>query len=194
MNAKPINPILLSIPERFESNRLILRAPLQGDGIRVNEAIRESIEELRPWMLWAQEVPTLEESEVISREGHVRFIERSDLMLYLLHKETGHFIGSSGLHRIDWQARKFEIGYWVRTSCSGQGYITEAVASITQFAIQQLQANRIEIRCDSRNTRSIRVAERLGFTNEGFLRNEKCDVNGILRDTIIFAKIRGVEF
>ena len=194
MSTKHINPILLSIPERFESNRLILRAPLQGDGKRVNEAIKESIEELRPWMPWAQEVPTIEESEIVSREGHVRFIEHSDLMLYLFHKETGQFVGGSGLHRIDWQARKFEIGYWVRTSCGGQGYITEAVASITQFAIQQLQANRIEIRCDSRNTRSIRVAERLGFTNEGILRDEKCDVNGILRDTIIFAKIRGAEF
>lgn len=194
MSSERINPILLSIPEKFESDRLIIRAPLRGDGVRVNEAIKESIEELRPWMPWAQQVPTIEESEIVSREGYVRFAERSDLMLYLIHKKTNEFIGGSGLHRVDWQARKFEIGYWLRTSCCGQGYMTEAVARITQFAIQELQANRVEIRCDSRNSRSINVAERLDFTKEGILRGEKCDVNGLLRDTIIFAKIRGAEF
>ncbi|MNI91389.1 putative ribosomal N-acetyltransferase YdaF [compost metagenome] len=103
-------------------------------------------------------------------------------------------MGSSGLHRIDWQTRKFEIGYWVRTSCSRQGYISEAVAAIADYAIRELGANRIEIRCDSRNTQSARVAERLGFTLEGIIRNDKRDVAGTLRDTLLFSKVRGVEY
>lgn len=57
-----------------------------------------------------------------------------------------------------------------------------------------LQANRIEIRCDSRNVQSARVAERCGFTLEGILRNDKCDVEGLLRDTMIFSRVRGVEY
>ncbi|BBH20310.1 ribosomal-protein-serine acetyltransferase [Paenibacillus baekrokdamisoli] len=194
MKLENTNPLLLSIPDSFESNRLTIRAPIQGDGFRVNEAVKESIEELRPWMPWAQQIPTIEESEIVTRQGRIRYMEGSDLMLYLIEKKTSQIIGGSGLHRIDWQARKFEIGYWVRTSYRGQGFITEAVERITQFVIHELQANRIEIRCDSRNERSARVAERLGFTKEGMLRHEKCDVNGFLRDTLIFAKVRGVEF
>ena len=50
-----------------------------------------------------------------------------------------------------------EIGYWVRTSCSGQGYITEAVQEIARFAMEELQAERVEIRMSSRNTKSRRV-------------------------------------
>jgi RimJ/RimL family protein N-acetyltransferase len=188
------NPILLRIPESFESNRLLIRAPQWDDGQMVNEAIKESIEELRPWMPWAQQIPTLEESEIISRQGRVHYLERSDLRLYLIDKITGQFIGSSGLHRIDWDVRKFEIGYWVNTRFSGQGYVTEAVEAITSFAINELQANRIEIRCDSRNLRSARIAERLGFTKEGILRNDKLDVNGIVRDTVVFSKVRSAEF
>jgi RimJ/RimL family protein N-acetyltransferase len=194
MSSIASNPLLFSFPDRFESERLIIRSPLWGDGAMVNKAVIESIEELRPWMDWAQQVPTLEESEMISRQGNIHFLERSDLKLYLIQKSTGQFVGSSGLHRIDWQARKFEIGYWVNTPFSGQGYITEAVHSITSFAINELQANRIEIRCDSRNVRSIRVAEQAGFTLEGALRSEKCDVEGILRNTTIFSKVRGIEF
>ncbi|MBB6670428.1 GNAT family N-acetyltransferase [Cohnella nanjingensis] len=194
MESKAVNPLLLSIPEQFETERLVIRAPQWEDGELVNAAIRESVDELRPWMPWVQQVPTIEESMISSRQGRIHFLERSDLRLYLFHKTTGQFVGGSGLHRIDWEARKFEIGYWIRTSLNGQGYITEAVAGITEFAIQTLQANRIEIRCDARNGPSARVAERLGFTKEAVLRREKCDVNGELSDTFVFAKVRGTEY
>ncbi|MEK5234842.1 GNAT family N-acetyltransferase [Paenibacillus sp. FSL L8-0470] len=186
--------IMLSIPEGFESERLLIRAPHWGDGLAVNEAVKESIEELRPWMPWANKVPTVEESEASIRRSRLEFLERADLRLLLFLKETGEFIGSSGLHRIDWQSRKFEIGYWVHSAFARQGYITEAVDAITKYAIQELQANRIEIRCDSRNVQSARIAERSGFTLEGTLRNNKCDVTGTLRHTMIFAKVRGVEY
>lgn len=188
------NPLLLSIPESFESNRLLIRAPLWGDGIKLNEAVIESINELKPWMPWAQTIPTVEESEVVVRRARLKYLERTDLMLLLISKETGQLIGSSGLHRIDWQSRKFEIGYWVRSALSGKGYITEAADAITNFAVQELKANRVEIRCDSRNIRSARVAERLGYTLEGVLRNEKCAVDGSLRDTRVFSKVRDKEF
>lgn len=194
MPIHPIDPILLSMPESFESRRLLIRAALWGDGAAVNEAVRESTAELSPWMPWAQHIPSVEESEASIRKSRLQFLERKDIRLLLVNKKTGLLVGSSGLHRIDWQVRKFEIGYWVRTSCAGQGYITEAVRAIADFAVQELQAARLEIRCDSRNTQSARVAERAGFTLEGILRNDKLDVQGALRDTMIYSKVRGVEY
>jgi len=194
MGTTIIDPILLEIAESFESERLWIRAPLWGDGAAINEAVTESIEELRPWMPWAQNIPTIDESEANIRRSRLQFLERKDLRLLLVHKESGRLVGSSGLHRIDWQARKFEIGYWVRTSYEQQGYVTEAVNAITNYAIQELQANRIEIRCDSRNARSAKVAERAGYALEGILRNDAHDVDGSLRSTMIFAKVRGAEY
>lgn len=185
---------MLEFAEEFETERLIIRSPLWGDGEGMNSAIRESIEELRPWIPWAQHLPTIDESEENVRVARLKFLERSDLRLHIYHKETGEFIGGSGLHRMDWEARKFEIGYWIRTSQSGKGFMTEAVEGITNFAIGPLSANRIEIRCDVTNIRSARVAERLGFTLEGILRKEKCDVEGMLRNTMVFSKVRGYEF
>ncbi|WP_420852158.1 GNAT family N-acetyltransferase [Paenibacillus hamazuiensis] len=194
MNFIAGDPILFSIPESFESKRLLIRAPLWGDGEKVNEAIKESIEELRPWMPWAQNIPTVEQSEAEIRRSRLKFLERTDLRLLLFSKESGQFVGSSGLHRINWSARAFEIGYWVRSSMAGQGYITEAVRAITYFAAGGLQANRVEIRCDSRNKRSAGVAERLSFKLEGILRCHTLGADGELRDTMVFAKARGSEF
>lgn len=188
------NPLLLDVPESFESDRLLIRAPQPGDGAAVNEAIRESLSELKPWMPWAQQAPSVEESELNAREARLRYLDRTDLRLQLFSKRTGGFIGGSGLHRIDWQARKFEIGYWVRTSCAGQGYASEAARAIADFAASALGANRIEIRCDARNLRSARVAERLGFTLEGVLRDESLGTDGTLRSTKVFSIVRGIEF
>lgn len=162
------NPILLSFPDQFQTERLTIRAPQWGDGAAVNEAMRESANELRPWLPFARNLPTAEESEIRSRQARLKFLDRSDMMLYIFDTVSGEFVASSGLHRIDWDARRFEIGYWLRTSWTGKGIITEAVHGITDFAIQHLHANRVEIRCDSRNTRSAKVAERAGFTLEGF--------------------------
>lgn len=186
--------ILIDLPEVFETERLMVRAPRWGDGAVLNAAILESLDELRPWMPWAQAAPTLEESEENVRKARLSFLQRRDLRLPFFRKDNGAFVGSSGLHRIDWNAGKFEVGYWVRTSQSGRGFVTEAVAAITELAIHQLAANRVEIRCDARNLRSKRVAERTGFTLEGVLRSEKRDVAGALADTLVFAQIRGQEF
>lgn len=193
MRNEIMNPLLLDIPESFESERLLIRSPLAGDGAQLNEAVKESIRELRPWMPWAENIPSIDESEAVVRRARLRFLERSDFMLFLFLKETGQLIGSSGLHRIDWQSRKFEIGYWVRSAFSGNGYISEAADAITKFAVQEFKANRVEIRCDSRNIKSAGVAQRLGFTLEGILRYEKCAVDGSLRDTMVYSKVRGKE-
>lgn len=186
--------LMIDVPESFESERLLIRAPRRGDGAMVNEAIKESIEELRPWMPWADSAPTPEESEAELRGAIIRYMDRSDLRLLLFDKASGKLVGSSGMHRINWSARAFEIGYWLRSSCTGQGYMHEAVEAIAGVAVAELGANRIEIRCDSRNTASKRVAERAGFTLEGVLRQQERAVDGTLRDTMVFSKVRGIEF
>jgi RimJ/RimL family protein N-acetyltransferase len=84
---------------------------------------------------------------------------------------------------------RFEIGYWVRASLEGQGYITEAVNGITDFAFNVLGAMRVEIRCDARNTRSAAVAQRAGYVQEARMRCQRRDPFGELTDTLVFARI-----
>ena len=188
------NPILISFPESFETERLLIRAPQWGDGIFCNEAIVESLEQLKPWMPFAQTTPTVEQSEAYVRKARLNFLERTDLPLHLFDKHSGEFVGSSGLHRFDWDVRRFEIGYWLRTSRFGQGLMTEAVNGITDFAIQELKASRIEIHCNEMNRASARVAERAGFTLEGVLRKSAREQTGELANACVYAKVKGYEF
>jgi RimJ/RimL family protein N-acetyltransferase len=185
-----VNPVLLDIPDHLETARLHLRAPRPGDGAAVNEAIRESFPELHEWMPWAKEPPTVADSEEFVRRASASFQTRTDLPLLIFHKETGLFLGGTGLHRIHWDVPCFEIGYWVRTAHSGNGYVTEAVLGLTGFVFDVLGAQRVEIHCDERNVRSAAVARRAGYTLEVVLRNHRRHhVSGALRNTLIFARL-----
>lgn len=184
-----MNPLLIDIPDHFETERLLLRVPRAGDGAAVNAAVLESLDDLRVWMPWAQKAPTLDESEEHCRQAHARYLLREDIAIYLFLKD-GTFAGGSGLHRMDWDVPKFEIGYWLRTNLQGRGLMTEAVTAIANFAFDTLKAQRVEIRCDERNERSAAVARRAGFDLEACLRREARDCSGGLRDTLIFTRLR----
>ncbi len=54
-----MNPILIDFSESFESECLTIRAPRPGDGDEMNAAVRETFDDLKVWMPWAQEIPTL---------------------------------------------------------------------------------------------------------------------------------------
>ncbi|MCM3690531.1 GNAT family N-acetyltransferase [Neobacillus niacini] len=185
-----MKPSLKEFPEEFTTERLLIRKPLPGDGKAVYEAIQASLNELKPWMPWAHMNQTEQDVEANIRNSIAKFITREDLRLHLFNKETGEFIGSSGLHRINWDIPKFEIGYWIDTRFSGRGYISESTDAITKFAFAELNAKRVEIRCDSKNIKSRVIPEKLGFTLEGILKYDSISVaSKEPRDTCVFAKI-----
>ncbi len=185
--AEQPKPILRDFPDQLETERLIIRVPRPGDGAPGNAAIRESAAELQAWMPWANPLPAPEDTEEVYRQMAAQWLTRESLPFILLRKDDGLFVGGSGLMCRDWTVPFFEIGYWVRTSLQGQGYVTEAVQAQTQFALDVLGARRIEIRMDTRNDRSKAVAERAGYTFEGRLRHFMRAADGTLADMLIYA-------
>ena len=183
-----MNPILIDVPEIFESERLTIRAPKPGDGAELHTAVEETYDDLKAWMPWAKERQTVEDLETFVRNSCAEFISRKNLFMLLFLKGTGTLVGGSGLHGINWNIPCFEIGYWCRERFQGQGYITESTAAITKFAFETLGAKRVEIRCDSQNVKSRRVPERLGFRLEATLKNSVLSTSGEVRDGLIFAK------
>lgn len=162
----PVKHILLNFPDHFSTARLDLRAPRAGDGAELNAAVHESWDELTPWLPWAAKLPTVEESEAVMRDAAAKWLRREELWMLVFLKGTQTLVASSGLMRIDWSVPMFEIGYWVRKGYAGQGYVTEAVRGLADFAVSELGAKRVHLHLDTRNERSRRVAESAGFRHE----------------------------
>lgn len=186
-----MNPVLLEVPPVLETERLVLRMPQPGDGRSENAAIKASLSELKPWLGFAQNDPSVEDTETNTREAHAKFLTRESLRYLIFRKDTNEFVGSTGFHNIEWSVPKFEIGYWIDTRMSGHGYMMEAVGKLTDFALTELKGKRVEIRCESTNGRSRRIPERLGYILEGILRNEDLSVDGErLTDTCVYGKYK----
>ena len=183
-------PTAIELPERLVGRRVLVRPYEISDAAAVREAVEESREQLRPWMPWWDTHRTIEESVDFCARSKARWLLRENMNLGVWERETGRYLGGSGFHDPSWTVRKFEIGYWLRTSAVGQGYMTEVVKVLTRGAFEHFGANRVEIRCDTRNERSRRVAERCGYTLEGTLRRDTLTTEGALRDTHVFSMVR----
>lgn len=181
-------PILIDLPMPIETPRLILRPAMPGDGPALHEAKAETFDQLHQWMPWAKEMSTVEEDEITVREAYAKFIRREDLMLFAFEKDTGRFIAGTGLHRFDWAVRRFEIGYWVRTSAQRKGYATEISNALTRYAFTQLNAKAVCIGHAAGNDKSCGVIEKLGFALEGVMKNETSLPDGTVLDSYIYGR------
>lgn len=180
--------ILINVPVPIETDRIILRNAQAGDGQAVWDAKAETFDQLQQWMPWAKELGTVEETEIVCREAHAKFIRRDDLMMLAFERASGKFIGGIGLHRFDWAVRRFEIGYWVRTSLQGNSYATEIANTLTRFAFGALDARAVMIGHAAGNERSRAVIQKLGFDYEGTEKNGTLTGKGSVFDALHYSR------
>ena len=152
----------------------------------LKKAIDESLPELRLWMPWAIAEPEpLENKEVRLSNIERQFVEGTDFMFGVFSLNETEVLASTGLHtRLEDNAR--EIGYWVHSHHARRGIATEIVQALMKVAFEVENLQRLEIRCDERNVASYRVAEKAGFTLKEVLPYSMKDVNGVLRNTMVW--------
>jgi RimJ/RimL family protein N-acetyltransferase len=186
-----MEPLLEDVPDHLATERLFLRSVRADDDVALSAAVGESLTDLRRYMPWAQTLPSLAQCNADCRRLQAKFLLRVDLPMFMIERapdgSEGAFVGGTGLHRIDWTVRRFELGYWCRTSHQGRGFVTEAVRALTRFAFERLQARRVEVRMDDTNERSWKLAQRAGFALEGVLRRDSLNPQGEPRDTRVYA-------
>jgi RimJ/RimL family protein N-acetyltransferase len=176
-------------PEFLEAPRLVIR-PVRLDDFRMlHEAVCESFTELYPWMPWAAKPQTIRESVEVCRSMRVKWLLREELMLLFLHRDSGELVGCGGFHHIEWNVPALDTGYWCRTKFTGQGFISEALETVTTFALDVWRVSRVGLTCDDLNERSWKVAERAGYQCEGILHHDQLNCHGRPRVTRIYARI-----
>ena len=187
------DPHQIKIPMSLETPRLMLRSVSCEHATELHAALAESIIDLRRylWFLpWVAEEQTLQSARTRCRKAQAHFLLREDMPYLAFEKTNGQLVASVGLHRTDWAMPKTEVGYWVRSSKTGNGYATEMVSEITMYALDVLAARRVELITDEQNRGSRVVAERCGFHLEGIMRNFEQSPDGVLRNNCMYAKIR----
>lgn len=170
----------------IETPRLRLRAAREDDAPALLEVFADN-EVTRYW----SSQPWTEIAQ--ARERIARDLQGlqsgADLVLMIERMEDQRLLGRCTLFRIDHSCRRAEVGYALTRQAWGQGYITEALQSLLRYGFEQLELNRVEADVDPRNTASMRVLQRLGFQQEGLLR-ERWIVAGEVSDSAMFGMLQ----
>ena len=184
--AEDLPAILRELPAELLGERVFVRPYRFGDGAALWEAVEESRQHFLPWLPWGDKHGTPADSETYARKAQAKWLLREDLSMGIRRRSDGRLLGGTGLHRIKWEVPSFEIGYWLRQSEEGKGYMTETVTLLCRLCFETLNAQRVEIQTDTRNMRSAAIPRRLGFAHEAVLRNCHRDANGLLGDLNMF--------
>ena len=99
------------------------------------------------------------------------------------------FIGYAGHWRLMKQHLRSEIGYQMLPGHWGKGLMTEALRAILRFGFDRMGLNSVEAQIDPANTRSKKTLERLGFSQDGLLR-ESYYFAGEYTDTGVFTLLK----
>jgi ribosomal-protein-serine acetyltransferase len=153
----------------------------------LHRLILENLDHLRPWEELARDGLTLAEMADDLRAGRRAWAEGRSIPTAIRYR--GHVVGAAGA-RLAPEVARAEIGYWIDAAHQGRGIITRAVGALVHALFEDHGTHRVELRMAADNHRSRAVAERLGFTLEGTLR-EAYPIAGRRHDLCVYGLLRG---
>ncbi len=147
----------------IETDRLIIRVPTLDDLEKIQAAKEANWAELQQWMCWTSD----DQRPIDAMRYYIETIipadhEKGGLHLYAFHKDNGDFVMSSGLTPTD-TPDVYTTGYWGNVDYLGQGYATETMRAIIDFAFATHGATMLEIAYYEGNEKSRRIIDKCGF-------------------------------
>jgi ribosomal-protein-serine acetyltransferase len=168
----------VSLPDllpRDLGDGLVLHETTAGDAAEAYAAVDADRERLREWFPWVDATASVDlERKFLSM---IEVANETGSGLHVTLRQDGGFAGFVGLS-LEAVHPNAEIGYWVAAGYAGRGLITRSVAALIDVGFGPLGLHRIQLNASTGNVRSRAVAERLGMTHEGTLREAELLAQG----------------
>jgi ribosomal-protein-serine acetyltransferase len=145
-----------------------LRAFRLADAEELFAAVRRNLERLRRWLPWATPAYSVDDTRRFLLDRENEHAARLSLTAGIWRNDI--LCGAIGMHRIDQRNGNTSIGYWIDGAYEGKGIVTAACRAMVTEGFRAYNLHRIEIRCATKNHRSCSIPRRLGFFEEGILR------------------------
>ena len=167
---------------------IILKQIELKDAADIFNTINSQRDYLRKWLQFVDFTKELKDSQsFILSAINVPVDERE--FLFVIHYNN-YFAGLIGFKDTDKLNRKTEIGYWLSENYQKKGIITESVKALLHFAFDELNINRVQIKCAVGNTPSKNIPKRLGFKFEGIERDGELLVDNQFTDIEVYSLIK----
>ncbi len=123
---------------------------------------------MKQWLPARDTERTLEETREFIAQLKAGFIDDKGIAVGIWYQER--LAGFLDAQRIKWTHKKTELGFWLGTSFEGKGIMTRSCSALIDHNFREFGLNRVEMECASGNSGSRMVAKRLGFRQEGKMR------------------------
>lgn len=161
---------------------IVLRNYVEEDAAALFAAVNENRAHLRPWLLWVDGTQKEEHSLEYIRAARQEQNDQRSIAFGIFKHER--LIGGIGMHQWDQRLRKAQVGYWLAKTEEGKGTLSQCANVFLDYLFDRLQLNKVELHYLPANIRSGAVAQRLGFTVEGVLRDSFL-MNGTFQDLVV---------
>jgi RimJ/RimL family protein N-acetyltransferase len=182
----------IEIPTHLQTSRLTLRSFQPGDGPMYYAVALKNRDHLQAFESGnaLMSIQSEDQAEEVVRELAAGWVTRNYFFLAAFSRESGEFVGQIYVGPVNWESPEFEMGYVANKDHEGQGYIYEAARAVLGWLFETVGAHRVRLECSEMNQRSIKLAERLGFTREGHLRETRRRPDGQFAGDLIYGMLQ----
>jgi len=176
---------------KIKTRRLILRDINAKDARSIAENINNI--NVSRWLLVVPYPYSLKDAKVwiSSQRKKQKEKPRTDYTFGIESRLERRVIGGIGLHKVDRYNRKGEVGYWLGENYWRQGYGSEALRAVIDFAFSRLKLRRLEAGVFVGNPSSGKLLEKFGFKREGIKREAcKCKADSRVKSEYIYGLMR----
>ena len=142
---------------------------------------------LRQWLPWLDNIKKPTDTREFIELQLLRFQQGEALHITIFYQDK--IAGVLGYNPIDRVNNIGYIGYWLGKEYNGRGIMTRSVKELIEIGYSYYSLNRIEIRCAVENNRSRAIPERLGFKNEGIIR-QAAKVDNYYQDDVVYGLLK----
>jgi ribosomal-protein-serine acetyltransferase len=153
------------------SNDIELRILELKDAKTVFQTIDKNRIRLKQWLGWLDFTNSVEDIKKFIQDGLDGYGENKIFRFGIYYKNQ--YAGNIELQSIDYTNKKSIIGYWLADGYEGKGIMTQSVEAVLKYAFEELKLNKISLQIATENIGSNKIAERIGFTREGILRQNE---------------------
>ena len=139
------------------------------DAVPLFNLIEKNRTYLKKWIPWLNETQSLRQTAHYIEQGKLQFYSNRSFQAGIWQEDV--LVGCAGFHPIDWRHHRTSLGYWIGEEFQGKGIISKSVICLLKHAFEELELNRVEIRCGTDNVRSQAIPMKLGFEQEGIVRS-----------------------
>ena len=173
---------------QLSGNGILLRAHNIGDIENRLTAVKESFADVNPWMPWGNVDYSTEHCKNWIELCDKNWNQDTNYQFAIIDALDRVYLGGCGLSDINSADKMANMGYWVRSGSFKKGIATTAAQLLADFGFHRLKLNRIEILVAVENKASLRVAEKIGATREGVMRN-RLRLHDVTHDAVMFSLV-----